>query len=165
MKFPCACAFCLSFLAACQDPPRAAQPRRAPKAAATEQPGASAAPAQSPVQPWSAAQATPSNAGTYIIRVTPAPASIPQGEVFALEVWVFDANNPEQPAADVLLNVDADMPEHGHGLPRRPSLEQRGPGHFIASGLRLHMPGNWEIYFDIARGALTERAQIALQLE
>ncbi len=160
---------------ACQQPAQDTRPRSAPTASATKklEPGkidpgqvdADASSAQAPARPWNAAQATPSNAGTYLIRVTPAPASVPQGKVFALEVWVFDAKNPEQPAADVRLSVDADMPEHGHGLPRKPSVEQRGPGHFVASGLRLHMPGLWEIYFDIARGALTERAQISFKLE
>ena len=29
----------------------------------------------------------------------------------------------------------------------------------------LHMPGRWELYFDVGEGALTERAQIEVELE
>ncbi len=120
---------------------------------------------KSQAPPWGKAAAHTSNAGTYVIRVAPDPAGIPQGDVFELEVWVCEARTPERLADDVELAVDADMPEHGHGLPRLPSVERIGPGHFRARGLRLHMPGLWELYFDIGRGALTERAQITLTLE
>ena len=40
-----------------------------------------------------------------------------------------------------------------------------GNGRFEVSGLRLHMPGRWEIYFDIGRGAIIERAQVDIDLD
>jgi len=32
-------------------------------------------------------------------------------------------------------------------------------------GLRFHMPGRWELYFDVTRDGVLERAQIDLELE
>jgi hypothetical protein len=116
-------------------------------------------------QPWSSAPSFASNAGTYLLRVQPDPARIPQGRRFALQVWVFRADSPDQPCSAVELTVDADMPEHGHGLPRIPSVQRVGPGSFDVSGLRLHMPGYWELYFDVTQGAATERAQLGFTLE
>ena len=57
------------------------------------------------------------------------------------------------------------MPEHGHGMNRVPRIEAKGGGRFRAEGLLFHMPGKWELYFDVTRGALTERAQADVHLE
>ena len=56
------------------------------------------------------------------------------------------------------LRVDADMPEHGHGMTVAPSLRKEGD-EFVAGPLLFHMKGRWEIFVDLTRGALTERAQ------
>jgi hypothetical protein len=57
------------------------------------------------------------------------------------------------------------MPEHGHGMNRVPKIEAKEGGRFRAEGLLFHMPGRWELYFDVTRGALTERAQTDVHLE
>jgi len=51
------------------------------------------------------------------------------------------------------------MPEHGHGMNYRPTIEVLGDGRFRASGLLLHMPGRWQLSFTVGdetlRAALT----------
>ena len=78
---------------------------------------------------------------------------------------MFDPAAPDAPRADVELAVDAAMPEHGHGMNRVPKVGARPDGGFHAEGLLFHMPGKWQLYFDVTRGAVTERAQADVVLE
>ncbi len=74
-------------------------------------------------------------------------------EFFTLEVTVCAA--PGQPAART-LRVDATMPEHQHGMNYRASVRPRGPGRFVAEGMLLHMPGHWQLSFEVNVGAQRE---------
>ena len=78
---------------------------------------------------------------------------------------MFAPDAPGAPRADVGLAVDAAMPEHGHGMNRVPKVAPRPDGGFHAEGLLFHMPGRWELYFDVTQGAVTERAQTDVVLE
>jgi hypothetical protein len=40
-----------------------------------------------------------------------------------------------------------------------------GPGRFDVAGLLFHMPGYWELHFDVARENVVERAQMEFLLE
>jgi hypothetical protein len=66
---------------------------------------------------------------------------------------------------DVRLDVDARMPEHFHGMNRAPVITARPDGTFDVRGMLFHMSGYWELYFDVTRGGVTERAQVAVELE
>ena len=57
------------------------------------------------------------------------------------------------------------MPQHGHGMNRVPEVRALAGGRFRVEGLFFHMPGRWELYFDVTQGARTERAQVAIDLE
>jgi len=115
--------------------------------------------------PWAGTAALASNAGSYVIQYRPGPGEMPWGEPFDLRVWVL-GNGPEPaPLEQVALSVDAAMPEHGHGMNRVPVVTASGDGGFAVEGLLLHMPGRWELYFDVTQGALTERAQTEVVLE
>lgn len=126
-----------------------------------------------------------SNAGSYTICWGASTDPMPHNAPFALDVSVYDAARPAAPAEMVALTVDAAMPEHGHGLVQPPVVRAIGfsvpkeklPDHALVHGaavgngrfevqdLRLHMPGRWEIYFDIGRGAVIERAQVEIPLD
>ena len=109
---------------------------------------------------------TLSNDGGYWIVAAPSPPDVPLNETFSLDVWVFDGNersNPTDPETG--LTLDADMPAHRHGMVRRPRVIPVEPGKFRVEGMRLHMPGRWQIYFDVRRRGITERGQIDLDLE
>lgn len=111
------------------------------------------------------ASSVSSNAGTYVVRFAPEAARMPNNAPFELELWIADGAHPDAPAREISLAVDAAMPEHGHGMVRAPVVERLGDGHFVARGVLLHMTGRWELYFDVTRGAVTERAQISAMLE
>lgn len=105
-----------------------------------------------------------SNAGAWILRWSSEPAQIPLGAPFDLELEVRPARErAPRPAPE--LSFDARMPEHRHGMRVRPSIESLGEGRFRVRGARLHMPGSWELHFDLREGAITERAQVRVELE
>jgi hypothetical protein len=120
-------------------------------------------PSTSAARPFVGPGAFRSNGGSWLLELTPGPASMPDNESFRFEVRVADARSGAA-AADVALAVDAAMPEHGHGMNRVPRVSQLGAGHFLVEGMYFHMTGRWELYLDIRRGALTERAQCRVEL-
>jgi hypothetical protein len=114
---------------------------------------------------WSDASAVTSALGTYRVLYRTHPHPLPRGEPFAIDVWVFAAAERELPLDDIGIEADAGMPTHGHGMNRVPSVTRVSPGRFRVEGMYFHMPGPWELYFDVRRGAHIERAQVAIELE
>jgi hypothetical protein len=76
------------------------------------------------------------------------------GRHFTVEAIVCAAPPPA-----VLSAVDADMPEHRHGMNYRPVLTTTAPGRYVADGLMFHMPGRWRLLFDVERAG--RRARLA----
>jgi hypothetical protein len=58
---------------------------------------------------------------------------------------------------DATLVIDAQMPEHRHGMNYKPVVTRVGPGAWRADGLLLHMPGRWEFRFELRAGERVER--------
>jgi len=106
-----------------------------------------------------------SNGGTYGIDILAAPDPIPLGDLFDIEVRVREGCRSGPPAEKVGLEVEAIMPGHGHGMNTHPRVATLGGGRFLATGLRFHMPGRWEVHFDVVRGGVLERAQAEVALE
>ena len=80
---------------------------------------------------------------------------------FALEVSVCP--KPGQPAPES-LRVDAHMPEHRHGMNYAPAVKLVGAGRWRAEGLMFHMPGRWEIVFEVHAAGAIDRLSNALVL-
>lgn len=82
-----------------------------------------------------------------VYRSTPNP--IPVGRHFTLDFAVC----PLDPAASPTeLRVNASMPEHKHGMNYQPTVAARGGGQYRAEGLMFHMPGRWELVFELRGG-------------
>lgn len=90
------------------------------------------------------------------------PARVELGQHFTVEAIV--CTGPAGPPATG-LRVDALMPEHRHGMNYRPRVSAREAGRFVAEGLLFHMPGRWQLLFDVDRGARTDRLATDLVLE
>ena len=87
------------------------------------------------------------------VEGAPIAAAIKQSKLFSVEVQVC-------PATALLTRVDATMPEHLHGLNYRPSVQRIGDakdGRWRADGLMFHMPGRWELRFDVQADGRTEK--------
>jgi hypothetical protein len=63
------------------------------------------------------------------------------------------------------LRVDAQMPEHRHGMNYHPRVAPKGEGRYLAEGLLFHMPGRWQFVFDVERPGRTDRLTADLVVE
>jgi hypothetical protein len=100
-----------------------------------------------------------SNGGRYLVTFEPSAKPISLNEEFRLRLRIVDARNGG-PADATSLRVTATMPAHYHGMNREARVRKLADGTWEAEGLLLHMPGFWQINFDIGEGAATERAQL-----
>jgi hypothetical protein len=64
----------------------------------------------------------------------------------------------------VRLRVDATMPEHRHGMNYRPVVSARSAA-YRAEGMLFHMPGRWDVTFDVEGNGRSERLTAVLQVE
>ena len=103
-----------------------------------------------------------SNAGSYAVSFESTPRPIPLNQPFDLK---FTVKSKTKAASALSVEVDARMPAHRHGMSRTPKLTSLPDGGYLAQGLMFHMPGRWELYFDITEGGRTERAQVDVDLE
>ncbi|MFO0873712.1 MAG: FixH family protein [Phycisphaerales bacterium] len=152
-------------LASCQPSKPTPSTTEAPPAVAPVGAVASAAPGSAADEPIAAPRRVVSNDGSYIVLFTTKPDPIPANEPFDIVVRIYDARRSQQIVTDADLVVDAAMPEHRHGMNVVPRVRKHNDGSYSASGMLFHMPGRWEIYFDITRKGETERAQAEVVLE
>jgi hypothetical protein len=105
------------------------------------------------------------NNGTYTIRWKPlANGAVPLNEPFDLDVCI-EKSLSRQPADDVHLTVDAVMPAHHHGMTVDPEIIPKGSAHWLVRGLLLHMPGEWQLTFQLSKGGETEHAEAQLKVD
>ena len=90
------------------------------------------------------------------------PAVIPIGSHFALEFRVCAAPGVQAPE---VVAVDARMPAHGHGMNYAPGLTRAPDGRHRAEGLMFHMPGQWELVFELKGAAGTDRLTASVTVE
>jgi hypothetical protein len=103
--------------------------------------------------------------GSWLVEWQPNPNPIPLNEPFSLIVSINPALPDGPSVQDIQLSVDGRMPHHRHGMNRTPEITQRKPGEFQVDNMLFHMPGRWELYFDISHRGTTERAQSVVFLE
>ena len=92
-------------------------------------------------------------------RVEPAPLKL--GEFFAIVVSACERGAQRVSR----LKVDATMPAHNHGMNYLPTITADGSGTFTARGLLLHMPGHWQLAFDVASEAAREQLRANVDLK
>jgi len=105
--------------------------------------------------PGGAVQKIQSGKVLVLYRTNPAPLKV--GQHFVLEFAVCPA--PES------VRVDAQMPEHRHGMNYRPTITGSGEGPYKAEGLMLHMAGRWELVFEVRSKDAVERVTQTIRLE
>ena len=106
-----------------------------------------------------------SNDGQYSFYWVPKPNPVPLNRFFAIDVQVLDmAGNPVTPEM-ASLTVDAGMPQHGHGMNHVPRIKSQPNGTWLAEGMLMHMPGNWQLYFDLEVDGVSHRGQTPLVVD
>lgn len=91
----------------------------------------------------------------FEVTYTTAPDPIPLNAPFAL---VVDVENSAGMPPDLVVEANAEMPQHGHGMNTiaYSEADTDTPGRFHISGMQLHMPGTWKMYIDVT-DTMTER--------
>src|SRR5262249_19794305 len=90
--------------------------------------------------------------GRVALSYRTTPAKIAAGQPF--EVYFGFCPNLRGP-----MKVDAHMPEHRHGMNYRPSVAALAGG-YRSEGWLFHMPGRWELVFEVGGERLTDSIQI-----
>lgn len=89
------------------------------------------------------------------------PANIKVGQPFSIYASVCPN---EEHAKIQSFAVDATMPEHRHGMNYSPKISLQGERGYQADGLLFHMPGNWELVFDVRVDGRIERLSQSLKI-
>ena len=90
----------------------------------------------------------------YAVEYRTLPEKIPLGRHFSIELAVCaDAGAP----LPENVAVDAWMPEHRHGMNYKASVRREAGGRYRADGLLFHMPGRWELIFELRAAGRTDR--------
>ena len=97
---------------------------------------------------------------TVVFKTVPDPVQV--GAHFALDFAVCPRGSAGVPRA---VRVDANMPEHRHGMNYRPVVTAKSSTMYRAEGLLFHMPGRWDLTFDIDAPGRVERLTGVLRLE
>ena len=88
-----------------------------------------------------------------MVAFRPEPLRIEVGQPFSLLFNVCaKSGSPGE-----LVAVDAQMPDHKHGMNYRPTIVPGGDGRYRVDGLVFHMPGYWELSIDVRTGEESER--------
>jgi hypothetical protein len=97
---------------------------------------------------------------TLAYRAKPAPIAVSRH--FALEFAVCANDGKKMPDS---IRVDAHMPEHRHGMNYKASVKPAGAGRYIAEGLMFHMPGRWELIFELSADGQADRLTYSETIE
>ena len=97
----------------------------------------------------------------FVLAYKTAPAPIPVGKHFSIDLVLCARDGVALPAE---VRVDATMPEHKHGMNYRPSVAAQGAGRWRAEGLMFHMPGRWELVFELRGSGMPQRLTQSLQV-
>ena len=98
----------------------------------------------------------------YVVVYATTPSPIEVGRHFIVDFAVCSRTGRAAPKA---VRVDANMPEHRHGMNYRPGVVVVAPGTYRAEGLLFHMPGRWDLTFDVVTGHSSERLADTLRVE
>jgi len=93
----------------------------------------------------------------YALSYRTIPPRIAVGEQFVVELAACAKTGSALPGR---LTLDAQMPEHRHGMNYRPNLKTTASGRFRSEGWLFHMPGRWEFIFDLGGERLTHSVRV-----
>ena len=99
---------------------------------------------------------------SYVVVFNTVPDPVTVGTHFSLDFAVCPRAQAEAPRS---VRVDANMPEHRHGMNYRPVVAAQSSGPYRADGLMFHMPGRWDLNFDVVATSGTERLTATMQVE
>ena len=92
--------------------------------------------------------------GRYVLAYRTQPAKLAVGQHFKVEMAVCPRDGQAAPEA---VRVDGFMPEHNHGMNYKAVVKGGEGGRYLAEGMLFHMPGRWDLIFEVRGGGKTDR--------
>ena len=99
----------------------------------------------------------------YVVAYRTRPDRIAVGRHFTMDIVVCPRTSGG--SAPESLRVDAHMPEHKHGMNYRVTVTPAEGARYLAEGFLFHMPGRWELVFELRADGRTDRAMRSIVLE
>jgi hypothetical protein len=136
----------------------------APARASKGVPGAEPVPEQEAQPDLAGYAVAESLGGMFTAAWRPVEGAVPVNELFEIEVLLFEGRGCVVPLSGVGVQISAWMPDHMHGMSRRPEATEVAPGRYLVRGVLLHMEGFWQFFVDVIRDGVSERAEFTLTL-
>src|SRR5262245_20501609 len=99
----------------------------------------------------------------YVVSYRTRPDRIVVGRHFTVDLVVCARKGGAIAAEN--LRVAAHMPEHRPGMNYRTVVKAVEDGRYVAEGLMFHMPGRWELVFEVRGDGRTDRLTRSIVLE
>lgn len=105
-----------------------------------------------------------SQRGIYTVTYEESKAMpVPLNRIHSWLLTVQDSMG--QPVSGLHVQVDGDMPAHGHGMPTRPRVTREvAPGAYLVEGMKFTMPGWWTVTFYLRAGQDTDAVTFNLNI-
>ena len=107
-----------------------------------------------------------SDRGAFVATIVPQQNPIPVNQIHA---WKLHLATPAGQPLDLdkdVVRVDGLMPEHSHGMATQPRVTRAlGGGDYLVEGMKLQMPGWWNIRFRVASEAVRDDVMFDVVVE
>ena len=97
--------------------------------------------------------------GTFMVSYTTDPSPIPPADYFTVTATVTAADGTPL-SSGALVDMDADMPDHDHGMNVSPEVTDNGDGTHTGSPFLFHMTGDWRLRFAVTADGAVEIAEM-----
>src|SRR5215213_6979587 len=105
-----------------------------------------------------------SNKGLFNVSYTASTGTVPVNQMHQWTLHIESADGRR--VEDATINVDGDMPQHGHGLPTSPRVTKYlGNGDYLVDGMKFQMGGWWLMDFTISTRDQTDAVHFNMMLK
>jgi YtkA-like len=100
----------------------------------------------------------------FNVSYTASTGTVPVNQ---MHQWTLHVESTDgKPVEDATINVDGDMPQHGHGLPTSPRVTKYlGNGDYLVDGMKFQMGGWWLMDFTISANGHTDNVHFNMMLK
>ena len=96
----------------------------------------------------------PSKNGLYRVSIRSEANPPPMNAIHDWSIRILTAEG--RPVRGAAVRIFGGMPLHDHGFPTQPAVEETGDGEYRLRGMKLHMPGWWQLILVITHAESTD---------
>lgn len=105
-----------------------------------------------------------SDKGLFNVSYTASTGTVPVNQ---MHQWTLHVESLDgKPVEGATIDVNGDMPQHGHGLPTSPRVTKYlGNGDYLVEGVKFQMGGWWLMDFTISANGETDAVHFNMMLK